>query len=339
MRTYLPSWPRSPSRDPAAPQRGPPARSPPRVPPFSSPRPSNAPAARLAFPRPAAHQEQWTHAPVDALLSPHPRASSHACNSGHTVFSTVRMHPLLQTARMSSTHSRRVSYGSRFPHDSSVPKRHPRICSFSPLAQSRVPPVRCSGEAAPRPFVYSTAASVCAHQLCGGALPFFPDLALCVAATALPPSRHGRCPRAPLRTWKRARPGGSAWPAWPSRRPTRLRLPAARGRCRPQSAQRVASPPFRPAARGRHARGSLARPRRSLARILHNPGVTSLPSSYVPAAAPAQSARHSGSLAVASRHARSTSSCLATSSSGRPPSLRGEHRLRVGNLVSLCLAF
>jgi hypothetical protein len=89
----------------------------------------------------------------------------------------------------------------------------------------------------------------------------------------------------------------------------------------------------------RHARDSLARPRRSLARILRNPGVSSLPSSSVPAAAPTQSAWHSGSLAVTSRRACSTSSCLATSSFGRPPSLRGEHRLRVGNLISLCRAF
>jgi hypothetical protein len=137
-----------------------------------TPRPSSAPAARLAFPRLAAHQEQWTHfflhtrapvrlhAAVDCFLH-----SSHAAPP-------VRMQPLLQTARMSCTHSRRESYGSRFPHDSAVPKRLPRICSSSPLAQSREPPVRCSGEPAPRPFVYSVATSVHAHQLCGGALPF-----------------------------------------------------------------------------------------------------------------------------------------------------------------------
>jgi hypothetical protein len=168
MNPYLRSWPRGPSCDLAAPQRGPPTRSPPRVPhPFSSPRPSSPPRA------------------VEALLSPHPRASSHAIAIS-----------LLQTARMRCTHSRRESYGSSFAHDSAVPKRLPRICLSFSLVQSHTPPLRCSGEPAPRLFVYSAAASVCAHQLCGGALrsmSFFPDLALSTAATALPPSRHGRC--------------------------------------------------------------------------------------------------------------------------------------------------
>jgi hypothetical protein len=103
----------------------------PAFPPFSSPQRPSGPLS-VSSPRSPPRA-------VDALLSPHARASSHACNSGRTAFSTVCMQPLLQTARMSCTHSRRESYGSRFPHDSAVPKRLPRICSSSPLAQSRAP--------------------------------------------------------------------------------------------------------------------------------------------------------------------------------------------------------
>jgi hypothetical protein len=126
--------------------------------------------------------------------------------------------------------------------------------------------------------------------------------------------------------------------------PGAARVPSARGRRDWLPAQRVASPPFRPAAHGRRARGSPARPLCGLRvasmpaacpRALGAPCVWSACPCLVRASS-TQSAWHSGSLAVVSRRVRSMSSCLATRSSVRPPSLRGEHRLCVGNLVSLC---
>jgi hypothetical protein len=225
--------------------------------------------------------------------------------------------------------------------------------------QSHAPPLRCSGEPAPRLFVYSAAASVCAHQLCGGALPFdvillrFRPLHSSYRASSVSPWQvpvsspaylEARAPRRlGMASVAISAPGVAAcargaWPAWPAACAARGQPTVSTNSAWPACPRITRAPSVWPAC-GRRAHDSLARPRRSLTCILRNPSVSSLPSSSVSAEAPAQSVRHSGSLAVTSRRARNTSSCLATSSSGRMPSLQGEHRPRVGNLASLCCAF
>jgi hypothetical protein len=77
-----------------------------------------------------------------------------------------------------------------------------------------------------------------------------------------------------------------AWPAWPAACAVRGQPTVSTNSAWPACPQITRAPSARPAC-GRRAHDSLARPRRSLARILRNPSVSSLPSSSVPAEAPA----------------------------------------------------
>jgi hypothetical protein len=124
-----------------------------------------------------------------------------------------------------------------------------------------------------------------------------------------------------------------AWLVRPSRAPARpVRVPPAWPRARVRRGPHVYP------RRGLRVVGLLAT--RSLV-----PDVTSRASRVTPACRRChrrwcpQQPRRSGSLAVASRRARNTSSCFAASSSGRLPSSRDEHRLRVSNIVLPCLTF
>jgi hypothetical protein len=78
-------------------------------------------------------------------------------------------------------------------------------------------------------------------------------------------------------------------------------------------------------------------PRRGLTLAFGAARACALGTACVWLACPTQPLAHpawrSGSLVVASHRAHSTSSCFATSSSGRPPSSQGEHCLRVSGTV------
>jgi hypothetical protein len=142
-----------------------------------------------------------------------------------------------------------------------------------------------------------------------------------------PPAASQRGARGPAPSPLSSPPYATA-PAWP------VRVPPARPRAQVQRGSHVC--PWR----GLHMAGVPA----TRSRV---PGVTSRASCVTPVCrrchrrpCPQQPWRNlRGSLAVASCRARSTSSCIAASLSGRPPSSRGEHCLRVSKIVSSCLTF
>jgi hypothetical protein len=172
-----------------------------------------------------------------------------------------------------------------------------------------------------------------------------PNVANPLPSTVMRPSRP--C----YRTCARRGPAACGPPAWPPVARSQRSSAALARVVRPSRApaRPVRVPPARPRARVR--RGPHVYPRRGL-RVVGLlatrslvPDVTSRASRVTPACRRChrrwcpQQPRRSGSLAVASRRARSTSSCFAASSSGRLPSSRDEHRLRVSNIVSPCLTF